>query len=160
MPSGSGSTTLRDGIAASAMLLVAVWVIRDSAKLPFGAVRNPGPGFVPWWTGVTLAGLSLILFAQVLRARRAAAPRPRAEPDRGWWLRVGGLVLALALYVLLLDLAGYPLCTFLLALFMLRPTGRQSLIAALALAVLASGGSYLVFAVWLGVPLPPGPFAR
>jgi hypothetical protein len=26
--------------------------------------------------------------------------------------------------------------------------------------VLAAGGSYVLFAVWLGVPLPPGPFAR
>ncbi len=140
------------------MLLVAVWVIRDSAKLPFGAVRNPGPGFVPWWTGVTLAGLSLILFAQVFRARRAAASGPRSEPDPGWWLRVGGLVLGLALYVLLLDPVGYPICTFLLVLFMLRPTGWRTFTAAVALAVLASGGSYLVFGVWLGVPLPPGPF--
>jgi hypothetical protein len=31
---------------------------------------------------------------------------------------------------------------------------------ALGVAALAGFGSYVVFAVWLGVPLPPGPFAR
>ena len=39
---------------------------RWSGRSPFGAVRNPGPGFLPWWVAVTLGILSL------LRAR----PRP------------------------------------------------------------------------------------
>jgi hypothetical protein len=30
----------------------------------------------------------------------------------------------------------------------------------LAVAVGATGVSYALFAVWLGVPLPPGPFGR
>jgi hypothetical protein len=31
---------------------------------------------------------------------------------------------------------------------------------ALGVALLAAGGSYLLFAVWLSVPLPAGPLAR
>jgi hypothetical protein len=31
---------------------------------------------------------------------------------------------------------------------------------ALTVAVIAAGGSYVLFAVWLGVPLPAGPLAR
>ena len=73
---------------------VAAW---QSARLPFGVVRNPGPGFVPWWVAVVLAALSAVLGAQTLRAPPAAPPAGGAE--RGEWGRVAGLLVALGLYV-------------------------------------------------------------
>ncbi len=148
----------RDGLAALAMLLVAGAVVHESAKLPFGAVRNPGPGFVPWWIGVTLGALSVLLGAQALRAKGPAAPAAGAARSR--WGQVAGLLVAFALYVAVLVPLGYAISTFLLVLLMLRPLLRRRLAAALGLAVLAAGGSYLLFAVWLKVPLPPGLFAR
>ena len=148
----------RDGIAAFVILLVAGAVVYESAKLPFGAMRNPGPGFVPWWVGLVLGALSVVLGVQALRAGRIEAP---AEPaERGEWGRVAGLLVVLALYVAALSPLGYPISTFLLVLFMLRPMLRRKLVPALGLATLAAGGSYLLFAVWLNVPLPAGPFAR
>ena len=59
-----------------------------------------------------------------------------------------------------LEPLGYPLSTFLLVLLMLRPASRRRLVPALGLALLAAGGSYALFAVWLKVPLPPGPLLR
>lgn len=151
----------RDRIAAAALLLVAGAAIRESARLPFGAVRNPGPGFLPWWAGLTLAGLALVLLTQALLARRApGAEGPPDEGTRGKWTRVAGLLGALALYVVGLEPLGYPICTFLLVLLMLGPTRRAAIMPALALAAIAAGGSYLLFAAWLRVPLPPGPFPR
>ena len=73
-------------------------------------------------------------------------------------LKVGGLLVALAAYVLLFEPLGYPLCTFLLVLFMLRVVDPHRWALALGMAAIAALGSYLVFfAVWLHVPLPPGP---
>ncbi|OGL18034.1 MAG: hypothetical protein A3F92_15355 [Candidatus Rokubacteria bacterium RIFCSPLOWO2_12_FULL_71_22] len=150
----------RDGIAALVLLLVAGAVIHQAAALPFGSARNPGPGFVPWWAGLTLAGLALVLATQTLRALRApGARRARAAPA-GEWRRVVRLLAALGLYALALDPLGYPISTFLLVLLMRRPTSGGALWSGFALALLASGGTYLLFAVWLGVPLPPGPFLR
>jgi putative tricarboxylic transport membrane protein len=63
----------------------------------------------------------------------------------------------LAAYTFLLDPLGYPICTFLLVLFMLRVLDPQRWRVALSIAVLAAAGSYVVFAVWLSVPLPRGP---
>jgi hypothetical protein len=147
----------RDGIAALVMLLGAGAVVWEAAKLPFGVVRNPGPGFVPWWVAVVLAALSALLGVQALRARPAGPP---AGAGRGGWGRVAGLLVALGLYVAALSPLGYPIATFLLVLLMLRPMMRRRPGSALGLAALAAGGSYLLFAVWLSVPLPPGPFAR
>src|SRR5262245_28076364 len=147
----------RDLVAASVLLLFAAVVASESLRLlPLGVVRNPGPGFYPWWVSLTLCALALVLLVQSLR------PRTAPDSSEGWGqvLRVAGVLAALAVYSLVLDTVGYPLATFAVVLFMLRVTEPHPWPVALAFAVLTAGGSYLLFAVWLAVPLPAGPFAR
>lgn len=147
----------RDAAAATVILLFAVTAAVESARLlPYGIVRNPGPGFFPWWLGLSLGLLSLVLLGQSLLARSAG----EGSAGRGRWSKVVGVLVALAGYALLLEPAGYPIVTFLLVLFTLRVTEPHRWPLALGMALLAAGGSYLVFAVWLSVPLPAGPFAR
>ncbi len=144
----------RDVIAAAAMLLFAAAAVVESVRmLPYGGVHNPGPGFFPRWTGLVLIGLCLALLRVGLKAGRGAAGGAAA----GQVVKVLGVLAVLGAYALLLDVVGYPIGTFLVVLFMLRVTERQPWPVALALSLLAAGGSYLVFAVWLHVPLPPGP---
>lgn len=146
----------RDAVAAAALLLFAAVAAVESLRLlPYGALRNPGPAFFPWWTSLTLAGLSLVL---LVRAVAGHAERRGAGGER--WIKVAGLLGALAVYSLVLEPVGYPIATFVLVLFMLRVTEPTPWLVALAAALLAAGGTYLVFAVWLSVPLPAGPFAR
>jgi hypothetical protein len=64
---------------------------------------------------------------------------------------------ALVAYTFLLDSLGYPLCTFLLVLFMLLATEPQPWTVALGMAAITAVGSYVIFAIWLSVPLPRGP---
>lgn len=147
----------RDAVAAAALLLFAAAVGSESARLlPFGVVRNPGPGFFPWWTSLVLGFLALLLLGQSLLVR----PAPRLNEARGRFAKVAGVLAVLAVYSLVLDAIGYPLATFFLVLFMLRVTEPHRWPLALGMALLAAGGSYLVFAVWLSVPLPAGPFGR
>src|SRR5262245_11756610 len=105
-----------DAAAAGTVLAFAAAAFYEAGKLPFGAARNPGPGFVPWWTAAALGLLALGLLGQALSAR----PRAGAAGDAPPLAAVGALVAALAAYVGLLELAGYPLCTFGLVVFMLR----------------------------------------
>jgi putative tricarboxylic transport membrane protein len=148
--------TRRDGLAAAALLVFAAVAAVESLRLlPYGTVRNPGPAFFPWWTSLALVLLSAVLLVRAVRG--GAEPR---RADEGRWVKVAGLLGALAVYSLVLEPVGYPIATFLLVLFMLRITEPAGWPLALTTAVLAAGGTYLVFAVWLAVPLPPGPFAR
>jgi putative tricarboxylic transport membrane protein len=147
----------RDTIAALVLACFAGAASVESARLlPYGVVRNPGPGFFPWWTSLTLGLLSLVLLGQSLLARRPPSGQGAAER----WRKVVGVLAVLALYALTLDTVGYPIATFLLVLFMLRVTAPHRWAIALGVALLAAGGSYLLFAVWLSVPLPAGPLAR
>jgi putative tricarboxylic transport membrane protein len=144
----------RDAVAAVAVLALGAGAAEEASKLPFGTVRNPGPGFVPWWLGLVLLFLGAVLLVQALRARERAG----GGEARPW--KIALLLAALAVYVLVLDAVGYAIATFLLVVFMLRALEPHRWPVALAVAVLAAGGSYVLFAVWLGVPLPAGPLAR
>ena len=143
----------RHVIAATAVLVFAAAAIYESGKLPLGTLRNPGPGFLPWWAGLTLGFLALLLLVQALISRA----RDGSGEERGRILKVVGLLVVLGAYVLLLEPLGYPLCTFLLVLFMLRVVDPYRWATALSVAAIAALGTYVVFALWLKVPLPPGP---
>lgn len=143
----------RQVLAAIAGLAVAGVTVYESSKLTFGSVRSPGPGFLPWWAGLTLGVLALLLLVQALIVREREGP----GDERGRVLKVVGLLVVLGAYVPLLEPLGYPLCTFLLVLFMLRVVDPYRWATALSVAAIAALGSYAVFALWLRVPLPPGP---
>jgi len=141
----------RDVFVAAVALGFGAAAIYQSAKLPFGTVRSPGQGFFPWWTSVVIVLLALVLLFQALTFRLSAS-----REESGSVAKVASLLAALAAYPFLLDPLGYPLCTFLLVLFMLRVTNPQRLWVALGMAAITAVGSYIVFAIWLSVPLPRG----
>jgi len=141
----------RDIAAVALGLAVAALALAESRGLPIGTLRSPGQGFFPLWLGVLLLSLSLVLLVHTVRARAGA--RVRGDSRIG---QVVGVVAALAAYTAILDWIGYPIATFLLVLYMVKITYPQRWLLALGVSLLAAGGSYLLFAVWLQVPLPPG----
>jgi putative tricarboxylic transport membrane protein len=124
----------------------------ESAKLPFGTIHNPGQGFFPWWASIVVVLLATILLILALKL-----PASTALDKSGRIAKVVALLVVLAAYTFLLDPLGYPICTFLLVLFMLRATDPQRWPVALGVAAITAVGTYVVFAIWLSVPLPRGP---
>ena len=143
----------RDAAAAAAALAFGAAALYEASKLPFGTVHNPGQGFFPWWTSAVIVLLALILLVQTLRSRSSAVREGRARIAK-----VAALLIVLSAYTFLLEPLVYMLSTFLLVLFMLRATDPQRWALALGMAAVTAVGSYVVFAAWLGVPLPRGPF--
>ena len=125
----------------------------ESAKLPFGTVHSPGQGFFPRWTSILVSLLALVLLFQAL-----SSPSSIVQQAPGRIAKVALLLVVLIAYTFLLDSLGYLLCTFFLVLVMLRGIDPQRWPVALGMAAITAIGSYIVFAVWLSVPLPRGPF--
>lgn len=149
---------MREALVAAVVLAIVVLAGWQATQLPFGSVRAPGPGFFPLWTSVVIAALAVILLVQALatpRGRAGAAPADRA---RHGLRKVALLVVILVAYCLALESLGYPICTFLLVTFMLRVLEPHRWSVALGMAAGTAVASYVLFAVWLRVPLPPGPF--
>ena len=141
----------RDAVAGAAALAFGAAALYEASKLPFGTVHNPGQGFFPWWTSAVIVLLALILLFQALRSRSSAIQEGAARIAK-----VTALLVILGAYTFFLDPLGYPLCTFLLVLFMLRATDPQRWAVALGMAAITAVASYVVFAIWLSVPLPRG----
>jgi putative tricarboxylic transport membrane protein len=139
------------GVAALTLMFGAA-AAYESAKLPFGTIHSPGQGFFPWWISAVIFLLALLLLFQALTSRSSVT---REGPGR--ITKVAALLVILAAYTFLLETLGYPLSTFLLVLFMLRAIDTQRWAVALAMAAITSVGSYVVFAIWLSIPLPRGP---
>jgi putative tricarboxylic transport membrane protein len=142
-----------DVVAAGGVLLLAAIAAYEAAKLPLGTTGNPGPGFLPWWAAVALGFLALLRLGQT----RLARPAPDGEGQDRRVATVAGLVVALVAYVALVEVLGYPLSTFLLVLVALRLMEPRRWAVTLGIAAAAAIASFVVFAVWLKVPLPPGP---
>jgi putative tricarboxylic transport membrane protein len=142
----------RDIGAAALTLIFGAAAVYESAKLPFGTVHSPGQGFFPWWISAVIFLLALLHLFQALTSHSSVV-RERS----GRIVKVAGLLVILAAYTFLLEPLGYPLSTFLLVLLMLRAIDRQRWAVALGMAAITSVGSYVVFAIWLSIPLPRGP---
>ncbi len=146
---------MRNAAVAAVVLVVGAAALYESSQLPFGTVHSPGQGFFPWWTSAAIILLALVLMFQALASRSSTA-----QEGRGRIAKVAVLLVVLVAYTFLLDLLGYLPCTFLLVLCMLRGIDPQRWTVALGMAAVTAVGSYVVFAVWLSVPLPPGSFLR
>ncbi len=128
-----------------------------ASDLPIGTLHQPGAGFLPKHLARVLAVLAALLLVQGCRTRAESVAG--LWSDRGGLARVGGMLAALVGYVLVVETAGHLLTTAALFLVALRWIGRQSWLATVTVAVIASGGSYLLFARWLMVSLPGGAWA-
>jgi hypothetical protein len=126
-----------------------LWVARAARMPVWGDSFAPDSGFLPLIYGALLCALSLAALAQVVGIR---GPSPNSSSETiGKPLLVLG---ALAAAVAALPLAGFPISVFALLLFIYAVLERLPLLPALITSAAITGGLYLVFKVWLGVPLP------
>jgi putative tricarboxylic transport membrane protein len=146
-----------DAVCGLALLLVAVFAWAAAWPLPLGTLHQPGAGFLPKSLAVMVALLSAALLVRGVIV--PAASVRGLWPDRRGLLRVALMLAALLGYVGILERVGYVLTTAALFVLLLRWVGRQSWPITAAVAILAAGGSYLLFARWLLVSLPVGLWA-
>lgn len=137
----------------------AIW-FAASWNLASGAAGYGGA--FPLGLSALLVALSLLLLVTSgERGTPAVSPPPRpgtAGPsnDRNGTVAVAWLVALLAGYALFFDFLGFVLVTLLFGVVYLRLLQRASWTASLVNSVLLTLGSYFVFRVLLGVPLPTG----
>jgi putative tricarboxylic transport membrane protein len=139
-----------DGKMGLAFLALGLGVCAEGTRLGFGSVLAPEPGFFPWLGGLALVGLSVCL---VLQARRARAVVHSRSVE---WARPALLLAALALYVPLLDLLGYPLTTTGLCVVALRILNTRRWPVTLSVSVILALATFFLFNRVLGVELPAG----
>jgi putative tricarboxylic transport membrane protein len=141
----------RDRVSGLFWLAVALFAAVQGFSLGLGGLHRPGPGFFPFWGGVVLGLLAILL---VVRSPARDAPgAARLGPDTLKPVVAGGAVLG---YLLLLEVLGFVPVTFLFLLLLFR-LERRSWAFSAASAVAGALGSYALFQLWLKTQLPTGP---
>lgn len=151
--------TKDDRACALIILGVAIAACLGAAQHVVGTLSDPGPGLFPLGLGVVLGVLSLIILAGGMAAKRAdkgeagsdACARPKKVSREALYV-IGVLV---AFGVLLAPL-GFILTTFLVFAALLRLVAKQSWPISVGGGAVLALGSYLLFAMALGVNLPRG----
>ena len=145
-----------DRVAGAGLLALAVAFSAGALKnYPYWGENGPGPAFLPFWLGLVMALLATMLLVGALRSR---------DPGEVWLPRgesLGRLLLvigATVVFVALLGVLGMTITTVLFLLFLIRFLDRQPWLVTISVALAVAALNYLVFAHWLRVPLPAGPF--
>lgn len=125
-----------------------------STKYGLGKVSSPGPGFMPFLSGLVLAGLALIVFLQ--QPSKGSKEKLRDLWAQKNWPTIMMVMGALVLYTIFFKFFGFLLDTFLLTVFLLRVMEPLSWKKVLAGAIGAAIGSYAIFQLWLEAQLPTG----
>lgn len=119
----------------------------------------PGPGFLPFISGIVLISLSLMVLIPALgdkKEERGAGEKEKFFPQRDSPRKILLALVFLFAYGISLEYAGYLLTTFLFMVFISRLVEPERWRTVLILAFFTSVLSYLLFVVLLEVQLPKG----
>ena len=143
-----------DRIGAAVLLALAVaYTATAAGRYTYWTATGPGSGFFPFWLGLVLAALSILLLASAVRR---PDPGPAWLPTGHGAARFVVVVLVTALFIALLPLLGMVLGTAVFLGVLLRMLEGHSWRATAAVAVGAAVANWAVFVLWLKVPFPVG----
>jgi putative tricarboxylic transport membrane protein len=125
-----------------------------SRRVEIGTWDEPGPGFFPFWAGLIVIAMSVLLVGKAVSRGGQTTEPFFPQPDS--WKRVLFTLLALVGYNLLLKPLGFVLVTFFFVGFLVKfifpGTWKKALIAAL----LTTVGVRLIFVNLLEIRFPKG----
>jgi len=122
--------------------------------LSLGSWRDPGPGFVPLISGITLASLACIHFIQSTLRKKDTIRGAGQLPER--WKTLIFIYLSLLAYVFLLEPLGFLPATFLLLIILFRAAEPRRWTVVIGGSAILSFTTYMIFDVLLKSQLPKG----
>jgi putative tricarboxylic transport membrane protein len=137
-------------------LILGLAITFGSYEMGLGTLNRPGPGFLPFWCGGLLVGLSVLVFVKGMLSPRGAVRMLQGLWGGTRWYKGVYVVAALLIYNFTFAYLGFILSTILLLFFLFKAIEPQKWSIAIAGAVVASLAAYVLFARWLDVQLPVG----
>jgi putative tricarboxylic transport membrane protein len=143
---------IEDRIVSTVFLVFSCLIMIESVRLKLDEIRDPGPGFFPFFLGLTLAILSIIAFIFPDKQKKMAAFWNDWQKGRGIIVIFAGLIV----YLLLVRILGFYIDTFLLMTFLMKTFGEKGIKRPLLISLLTVGVTYLLFHKLLFIPFPQG----
>jgi putative tricarboxylic transport membrane protein len=143
-----------EATAAGVVLAVGIALFVAALGFTFLSAGTPGAGFLPLLIAAGIIACGVTLLAASLRDSTGSA-RPNWPSLAGWW-HVALMLVAMAAAFLFLEELGFLISVTLFMAAMIYALGERSWRVLLTVPPLSAIALYLVFAVWLRVPLPKG----
>jgi len=145
-----------DRVGAIILLALAVAYTATAARrYTYWSASGPGSGFLPFWLGMALAILAIIL---LVGAVRQGDPGPAWAPRGHGAVRFVVVILATAAFIVLMPVFGMTFTTALFLTVLLKALEGRSWPTTLMVAVGVAAANWAIFARWLRVPFPTGVF--
>ena len=135
-------------------LLIALVFIVGGIRLRLGPPTEPEPGFFPFLGGITLMILAGILLVQAWQGKSSGT-----NAFGKLWGPLA-LIAGMVAYVAVLEITGYVIATTLLSALVLWVLEAKPFWVLGVISLVLGVGSYVIFDVLLGVPLPVGALAK
>ena len=132
---------------------ISLFVLEQGRRLELGTINEPGMGFMMFWLGIVMAGLSIAVAVQSIRSE---GPSVRALWADTRWLKTLIVIVTFVVYAYAFTRLGFLLSTIPLMLVLLRAIDPVRWTIAVPLAI---GSPLLVWWVLekvLQIQLPTG----
>lgn len=137
------------------MICLAVGVVLGTSGLKLWDGFTPGPRFFPAW----LAGAALVLSGLLLLTQYQGTDGGKPDlPEPAGAVRVFAILAGLIVLALLVPVFGMVAAVAMFMLFMLLAVLRAPILPSLLTTAIVALGIEVIFARWLGVPLPASYF--
>ena len=145
----------RDIVGSLFWMVLGIGIIIGGYELDLGTLQEPGSGFIFFWVGVIMVGLSIGILVDALK--KAAVPGEfKAIWENIAWKKIALVVVALFVYGFIFMPLGFILSTFLLLVFLFKAIEPQKWYIAVLGSVISTLTAYAVFQLWLQSQLPAG----
>ncbi len=124
--------------------------------MDLGSLNAPGSGFIFFWMGIVMVGLSLGVLIQAMGEAAAPGELKKILWTEIRWKKIISVLAALLLYAYFFATLGFILSTIPLLIFLFKVVEPQSWMKAILGSIITTLAAYGVFQLWLGSQLPSG----
>jgi putative tricarboxylic transport membrane protein len=140
-----------DIIAGITVFLLGIGTSVLAWQLPYTTESSPGPGFLPFWLGLIMAGSALFVLAATFRKKEGWGKF--FVPETIKCLQI--LVLIVCVF-LLLPIFGFSTGLALITGACMRLMGKHTWASCAVTVVVTAVCIHYLFGNWLNIPLPGG----
>ncbi|TSA48574.1 MAG: tripartite tricarboxylate transporter TctB family protein [Deltaproteobacteria bacterium] len=140
------------------LLVLSGFAIQEAWRMPSSATFGPGAGFLPFWLGVLLAVLATILFVSAWRSQATEKDSKPVFPGKQALFAITSVLVGLAGYILLIEVLGYLVDTFLFIVFLMKTVEHEKWPLTLMVAVSTTAVLFITFQFLLRITLPSNIF--
>jgi len=140
-------------IASILLFSFGIYVFVQALKFDYMVDGTPGPGFLPFWVGLSISLVALIPLVRTFTKFASKLANPFQKGDfKNFFIVIGTSVGV----ILVTPLTGLLIALGLMVGVICKLMGTESWKMVIGLAVISPVVLYVIFDVILGVPLPKG----